>query len=271
MLRLSGREALEDTVGTNGGDERGARKDVIDAFAEGTVGGELLSPFVNAMAPGVHEASDPDFEFQGVGAETPDPAAIKMTRAPGGFDVRVDINRLIEVDISGGAVAEGVENVVSVLGAEAREDDFARVCDVVSVGVLHIKKFGGVGDIGAVSSGENSGGDEQAVGEDGGFIGAAVAVGVLENDNFVIGDFARFELGIDAAGGDPQAASGVPVRLDRFGDIGIGREELDLEAFSDTQLFELFLRVGIGDVREIALGERGRGKGVPGGGDRQEE
>ena len=54
-----------------------------------------------------------------------------------------------------------------------------RVGLAVAVGVLEVDQFGAVGDVGAAVARLDAGGDQQAVGEDGGLVGLAVAVACL--------------------------------------------------------------------------------------------
>ena len=56
-----------------------------------------------------------------------------------------------------------------------------RVGLAVAVGVLEVEQLGAVGDVGPAVARLDAGGDQQAVGEDGGLVGLAVAVGVFED------------------------------------------------------------------------------------------
>ena len=51
----------------------------------------------------------------------------------------------------------------------------------VAVGVLEVEQLGAVGDVRAAVAGLDAGGDQQAVGEDRGLVGLAVAVAVFED------------------------------------------------------------------------------------------
>ena len=76
----------------------------------------------------------------------------------------------------------------------------------VAVGVRQVQQVGAVGDVDAAVAGLDAGGNEQAVGEDGGLVGLAVAVGVFEDDDLVVGLLARLDLRIDLAARDPEPA-----------------------------------------------------------------
>ena len=48
---------------------------------------------------------------------------VRTNQAPRGFDVRVDINGLVEVEATIDAPVEGMDDVVGVLGAKSAEDN----------------------------------------------------------------------------------------------------------------------------------------------------
>src|SRR5690606_34292973 len=77
MLRLARRKPTENPGGIGGGDKRSAGKDIIHAFAIGSVGGELLAPVVEAVAPGIHESADPHIKVQRFGTELPDASGVE--------------------------------------------------------------------------------------------------------------------------------------------------------------------------------------------------
>ena len=104
----------------------------------------------------------------------------------------------------------------------------------VAVGVLEVEQLGAVGDVGAAVAGLDAGGDQQAVGEDGGLVGLAVAVGVFEDDDLVVGLLARLDLRIDLADATQSRPCGVEVHLDRLGEQRVGGEEVDLEPVGAT-------------------------------------
>ena len=71
----------------------------------------------------------------GLGPELPDAAAAQPPHAVRRLDVAVDVDRLVEVEHPVRPPAEGVDDVVRVLGAEAREHDLRVVRLAVAVGV----------------------------------------------------------------------------------------------------------------------------------------
>ena len=106
----------------------------------------------------------------------------------GRFDMAMDINRLIEIEHAVIAPPQGVQDVVGVFGAEAREDDAGRVGLAVAVGVFEVQELGAVGHVGTAVAGLDAGGDQQPAGEDGRRVGPAVVVAILDDQHLVVGD-----------------------------------------------------------------------------------
>ena len=86
-------------------------------------------------------------------------------------------------------------------------------------------------------------------------------VAVLDDQDLVIGDRAGLDLRVDLRAGDPEPARGVEIHLQRLGDQGVGREQVDLETVGDRERLTLDLGVRIGDRERGALSE-GRGLGA---------
>ena len=252
ILGTAGVEAGHDPLGAGGGVVRGARQDVVDPLPPRAVGHERLAPAVEVVAPGVPPAPGEDVEPLGFGPELPDAPAAQATDPPGGLDVAVDVDRLVEVEHPVGAPPQCMEDVMGVLGAEAGEDDLARVGLAVAVEVGQVEQLGAVGDVGAAVARLDPGGDQELVGEDGGLVGLAVVVGVLEDHDLVVGHLARLDLGVDLGAGDPKPPEGVEVHLDRLGQQRVGGEEVDLEPLGHLERGALGLGVGVDD-RHVLL------------------
>ena len=58
----------------------------------------------------------------------------------------------------------------------------------------------------------------ESIGENRGFVGTAVAIGVFENDELVVGNLAGLELGVSQGAQDPEPAAGIPLHRDGIGD-----------------------------------------------------
>ena len=234
-------------IGAHGPEVRGPGDAIVDPLAPGAVGRERLAPAVEMMPPGIDQPPDEDLQPHRLGPELPDPAAAQPSDAVRRLDVAMDIDRLVEVEHPVVAPPQRVEDVVGILGAEAREHDAGLVGLAVAVGVLEVEQLGAVGDVRTAVARLDAGGDQQAAGEDRGLVGPAVAVAVLDDEDLVVGDLPRLDLRIDLRAGDPEPAGGVEVHLDRLGDDRVGREQVDLEAVGHDERLALDLRVGIGD------------------------
>ena len=166
MLRAAGIEAVQDARHVVRRRIAGARHDVVDALAAGAVGDERLAPAVEVMAPRIPEAAHEDLQLQRLRPELPDAAGVEVAHAVRRLDVAVNVDRLVEIQHPVRAPAEGVDDVMRVLGAEAGQDDAAFAGLAVGVGVGEEQQVGAVGDVDAAVAGLDAGGDEQAVGED---------------------------------------------------------------------------------------------------------
>lgn len=131
----------------------------------------------------------------------------------------------------------------------------------------------------AVGKGEG-GGDVESVGKDGDLVTASIAIGVLENFDFVVADALGFDfVGIVDCFGGPEASFFIPCEADGIDDLGFGGEELELPADGGLGVFEaigrsegvlILERLGaffvVGDVIAGLVGERRAGveKGLVG-------
>jgi len=132
---------------------------------------------------------------------------------------------LAEEEVAAGGPDEIVEGVMGVLAAEAGVEDLAGVGVIVAVGVLQVDEVRFLGEIDAALGVEGEGeGDEEVLGEGGALVGFAVGIGVLEDDEFVVGLVAGVDVGVDVGvgggAGDPEAAAAVPAHLDGAGEFG---------------------------------------------------
>jgi hypothetical protein len=115
-----------------------------------------------------------------------------------------------------------------------------------------------VGDVRPAVARLDAGGDQEAVGEHGGLVGLAVAGGVFEDDDLVVGLLAGLDLRVGLARGDPEPALRVEVHLDRLGQQRVGGEEVHLEPFGEDERLAFQFRVGVRHLG-VALGEGGGG------------
>src|SRR5262249_8656016 len=138
----------------------------------------------------VDETFHKDLEFAGRGTEVEDAAAVEPDDTVGSFQVAVDVNGLVEIELTIVAPAQRMQDVVRVLGAEPGQHHAAAVGFAVHVRVLEMEKLGALADIDASVARLDTGGDEQPIGEYRGFVGLPVAVRVFENEDLVVGDLA---------------------------------------------------------------------------------
>ena len=227
--------------GEIGADEAGCgvpTSDVGAAFVEG------LAVFGGGDAPAVGSCGGPleeGIEVAGAGAVAPDAGAVQGFDAIQCFDAGVDVMALGEPEFTTEAPVDAVDHLVGVGGAEATEDDALGVGFVIAVGVFEVEEFGALGDVEATVAEFDAAGHEEAFDELVKLVGFAVAVGVLADEDVVVGFFAGFDLGVADGAGDPEAAAFVPAHLDGFDDaIGLGGEEIDGEALHDGERGEFF-------------------------------
>ena len=197
--------------------ERGGEVGVV----AGGVGDDIVAPIVEGAAVGIGEAvGDVGLEAAGEGFVTVEGAVDVAHGAERGLDLRAVENAVAENDRAARFIDEGVGGVVGVGGVETHEDAFTRISFAVTVGVADEPEIGGLHDEDAVFEKLETGGAIQAVEEGGAFVGFAVAVGVLEDNELVLDGGGGGELGVPGPDGDPEAALGVPGELEGFGEFG---------------------------------------------------
>ena len=100
-----------------------------------------------------------------------------------------------------------------------------------------------MGDVDAIGSKGEAEWEVEVLGEDGAFVSLAVAVGVFEDEDLVVGSNTGQGVWVGGHGGYPKSAGGIKVDGDgvaEFGEVFFGGEEVDLEAFSDFELGAFF-------------------------------
>ena len=264
----AGADAADRAARAFGGVEDRAGEAPAHAVAVGAGGEEGLAGEVFLQAPGVDEALGVDLEALAGGVVGEGRAGVGADQAPRRLDVRVDVDRLVEVEPTVHAPVEPVDDVVGVLGAEAAEDDAAFGEQAVRARLGQVQEFGARADeAAAVAVRGHARGDQQLVGDDAGGFGHAVLVGVLEEDDLVVArgrpelggvafhlraEVVRIDLRVGVGGRDPEATERIPAHVDRLLQEGVFGEERNLQA-------RLELEVGLGQGRqrgELGLGLR---------------
>ena len=251
---------MEDPRRADGGERGGAREAEVDPLAASAVGDQRPAPGIDRMPPGIDPAAGEDSQIEGRGAESPHPAAVQAMHAGRGLDMAVDVDRLVEIEPRVDAPAEGVDEMVGVLGAEAGEDRAPRVGPAVAVGVGEVEHFRGVGDVAAAVAGKDGRRHVEPGGEHLRAIGDAVAVGVVEDRHRVVGDLAGAELRIDTRRRHPQPAARIEIDLEWLADLRVGGEQIHLVALGHLHRRQLRGRIGDGDIGEGALSRGDGGK-----------
>ena len=173
-----------------------------------------------------------DFEPLRIGIIGKGDARVGAHQSPWGFDVRVDVNGLLEIEATVHAPMQAMDDVVSVFGAESAQHDAALAEQSIGSGFAEVEKFCARADeTAAFGVWGDAGGNEQFVRDNAGDIRHAVAVGVLEEDDAIISgrgtklrripfhhgpEIVRIDLWIGVGSGHPQSPVGIPAHADRF-------------------------------------------------------
>ena len=185
------------------------------------------------MAPSIDPTAGKDFEPVRARIVLPNAAAVQTSDAVRRFDVAVDVDRLVHVEPTVGTPTQRVQNMVRVFRAEAGEERSFAVGFQIAVLVGEVQQFGAIGDVRPAVARFDAGRNQQAVGEDVRLVGPAVAVGVFEHDDLVVGRLARLDLRIGLARGDPEPPLRIKVHLDRLRQQRIGGVEIDLQPLAE--------------------------------------
>ena len=91
-------------------------KNVVDTITSRSIGHKALPPFVEDMAPRIHQALHENLEPPGLGAEVPHPPSQKSPHTVRGLHVAVNVDRLIHPEVSSWTPAKRMKQVMSILG-----------------------------------------------------------------------------------------------------------------------------------------------------------
>ena len=164
-------------------------------------------------------------------------ASLVRTGPQGSLELAAVKEGFIDDDLA----LRGAPDVAAVVGvgiigsAEELLDDVGLV---VAIGIAKPEKLAGLGDDDAILVEGESVGELEAFRKDGALVGLAVAVGVFEDEDGVVGEVAGKGEGVACKTVDPQAAAGVELDLegiDEFGEFFAGSEKVDLEAVGNLE------------------------------------
>ena len=252
-LRIRARaDAADKATGAFGGREGRAGEGPVDAGTIGARSEEGLAGGVFLLAPGVDESLGVDFEAFGVRVVGEGDAGVGAHEAPRSLEVRVDVDRLVEIETAIDTPMQRVDDVVGVFGAEAAQHDATIGEYAVGVRVREVEKFGAGANVNAAEViRRNAGRDEQSVGDDTRDVGDAIAVRVFQEDDLVVaggrtelrgitghlcGEVLRVHLRVGVGGRDPEAAGGIPVHVYRLLEERVLGEERDAQAVGHLEL-----------------------------------
>ena len=109
------------------------------------------------------------------------------------------------------APGQGIDILVGVAGAESGEQHFALIRLAVAIGITQMHEIGTFRQVDATMPEGESGRHVQAIGKNGDFVGLAILILVLEDEQFVVRRFTGLQLGISPRAKDPQPALRRPI------------------------------------------------------------
>src|SRR5213596_1339004 len=136
-----------------------------------------------------------------------------------------NVQALLKPEFAAWTKQKGIDVLMIVARAKTAQDNATLIGFVVAVGILQMQQFGALPDVRAAIPQFDASGNHQTVGEDSRFVATPVAIGVFEDEHFVIWHLARFNLWIDRAADDPQPPARVEAHLNRFNDAVLLRGE----------------------------------------------
>ena len=203
LLWLAGAQAMHDALRPRRRGKNTAWEDEIDPFSARAVAGKALAPAVELKTPGIDQPLADDFRPPRLRPELPNAATHQATHAIRRLHVRVDVDRLVEIQHPFRTPAEGVQEVVRVLRAEAAEQDRALVRLQIAVFILQKQHFGRIRHVQTAIARSQRRRDVQPIGKGRRFVRLAIAIGVFEHHHLVLRRLARLDVGIRRARNDP--------------------------------------------------------------------
>ena len=230
VLRLAGIHPRENAGGAGRGHEHRPGEDKVHPLETGPVTHEALSPVVKDVPPWIDKPFHEDFETSRLRPEMPHAPTEQAPHPVGSFDMAVNVDRLVEPEHPLGTEAEGMNEMVGVLGAESAQHNLPQIGPTIAVGVLEEENLRRVRHVGPSIAGDHRRGDVESPGEAGGLVRGAIPVGILQDQHLIIFLLPRSDHGVHRAAHQPETPRRIPVHLDRLGNHRIGGEEVDLHA-----------------------------------------
>ena len=188
----------------------------------GAVDDDVVAPVVEGVAVGVGKRVarvETDLASPRLVAED-GPVGHASWRPPGRLRLRVVEGALLKIESACRIEGEAVGGVVGVGGVEAADDPLLDVAAVVAVGVFEIEHVRPLGHDHAFPPELKAGWVVEVIGKSLHAIGAAVAVGVFEDQQLVVHRLVGTPVRIGRPDGHPQPARGVEGHLHRVDQLG---------------------------------------------------
>ena len=182
-------------------------------YATSAVDDDRLTPVIKRHAPrvaGAHVVIKQTSELQGARSQAQHAGLVQTRDPPWRFHARLNAVALAEEQLAIRAPHKGVDGLMCVASAKAAENDTAFIGHTVVIHVAQKNKFLTGAHVHAAVAGFHAGGDVEAVSKDSRLIRVAIAVGVGELDDFIIGNLAGAQVWIGPGACHIHAAFGVP-------------------------------------------------------------
>ena len=150
--------------------------------------------------------------------QSPKPVLIEPFDTPRSLDPREGMQPLTEHQFATGTPGKGVDVLMRVAGTETGEDDFPRIGPIIAVGGFEVYQGGPFAQINPAMPQGKTGRHIELIGKDRFLIRPSVAVGVFQNQQYVVRHVVRFELWISPRAEYPQPPAGIEADRDRIGD-----------------------------------------------------
>jgi hypothetical protein len=150
---------------------------------------------------------------------------------------------LLHVEPSACPPDEVVDGVVAIFAPKAVKEDGLLIGLAVAIGIPEENKVGLLRKVNPVLTKLEPEREVEVLGKDGAFVGFAILIGVLKNEDLVVGFDAGKRVWIGGHGRDPETSGGIKVESDRVAKLGeflLGGEEFDLEPLGDLELGSFF-------------------------------
>ena len=179
-----------------------------------------FTPIAKCEAPGIAATGGAAMRVQLATqrAQPPRTMLIKLANTPRRLHARKTVQPLAEKQFTAGTPREGVDILVRVACPEPGEDYPTFIRLAVTVGIANMDEVAAVANVRAAMAEGKTGGHVKAVDVGGNLVRPAVTLGVLQNEQLVVGLRARLELRIGPRAEHPQPPAPVPAHTNRIGD-----------------------------------------------------